>query len=205
MQDEMDMLKEIGSIVAAQGTIVLSEILGKKVNLSVPRTQIVSAATLGLNKDLGKNGIAVFSKLIAGMKGGIIFLLDKDDAFKLNGLLYEISEEDKKTVGMAELGMSLMKEIGNMVIGAYVTALGMMFRKVVLLAAPALLTGTIDEILGITVFSSKKDEDYQVLLVEAMFEEPKEQIKGSFYLVLTPEAVLDIKQSCRDMLEDFGK
>ncbi len=33
MQDELDILREVGSIAAVHGSIALSEILGKRINL----------------------------------------------------------------------------------------------------------------------------------------------------------------------------
>jgi chemotaxis protein CheY-P-specific phosphatase CheC len=99
--------------------------------------------------------------------------------------------------------MSLIKEIGSIVIAAYVSALSIMFKRLILPPPPTLISGAIEEILSI-IISAYRDEDY-ALFIESVFEEPEEKIKGSFYLVLTPDAASDIKQICKKMLEEAGK
>ncbi len=201
MQDELDILKEIGNIAAAHGSLALSEIFKRKILLDVPKTNVVNKETIIDKIPVSKIGVAVFSKIMTGLNGKVIFLLDEKNAFKLNDLSYKIKLEDKRSGVLTELGMSVIKEIGNMVTSAYVTALGMMFKRVILLSPPTLISGTVEEILNITIFSG--EEKGEVLLVEAKFEEPEDAIKGSFYLVLTPEAATDILQVCKKMLKDI--
>jgi len=203
MQDEMDILKEIGGIASGHGSIALSEILKRKINLSVPKTEVLSGATIKGKIALEQMGIAVFSKIVTGMNGKVIFLLDEKNAFKLNDISYKLKADDKRAGVLTELGMSLIKEIGSMVTSAYVSALGIMFKRVILLAPPTLISGTINEILNITIFKSEANPKNSVLLVEAVFDEPKGNIKGSFYLVLTPEAAEDIIKICKDMLKNL--
>ena len=47
-----------------------------------------------------------------------------------------------------------------------------------------------------------KKERY-TLIVEALFEEEKANIKGNFWLVLTPEAAEEIKRVCKKILESI--
>ena len=200
LSDEMDILKEVGNIAAAHGGIALSEILRKKILLSVPRTQILDAASAKEKLEFERIGIAVYSKIITGLNGRIIFLLDEKNAFRLNDISYQFRPEDNRAGVMTEMGMSLIKEIGSMVTSAYVTAIGMMFKRVILLGAPMLISGTINEILNITVFTSG-DHDEKILLVDAEFEEPEEKIKGNFCLVLTAEAAIEVQTVCKRILE----
>ena len=204
MKDDMDMLREVGNIAAAHGSIALSEILKKKVQLSVPRTDIISSTTVAARLSLGKVCIAVFSKIVTGLKGQVIFLLDERNAFRLNDISYKVSPEERRSGVMTEIGMSLIKEIGSMVTSAYVTALGMMFKRVILLAPPTLISGTIEEILNITVFSSRESKDQEVILIEAAFNEPDEHLQGSFYMVLSRDAAVDIKAACEEILRELG-
>lgn len=201
MHDEMDILKEVGNIAAAHGSIALSEIFKRKIELAVPHTTIVTPMTIHTEMKL-TTGIAVFSTIITGFAGKVIFLLDEKNAFKLNDMSYKLRPEDKKAGILTELGMSLIKEIGNMVTSAYVTALGSMFKRIVLLSPPTLIAGMVDEILNITIFPSMGENKF--LLIEAMFLEPVEGLKGSFYLVLTPEAAAEINQLCKRMLQEFS-
>ncbi|MDD5746262.1 MAG: chemotaxis protein CheC [Candidatus Omnitrophica bacterium] len=203
MKDELDILKEVGNIAAAHGSIALSEILRKKINLEVPKTELLSRESIQQKIAFEKIGVAVYSKIVTGLNGRVIFLLDEKNAFRLNELSYQVQSDSKASGVLTEMGMSVIKEIGSMVTSAYVTAIGMMFKRVILLGAPMLISGTMNEILNITVFSGGPVEEDKILLVEARFEEPETSIRGSFYLVLTPQAAADVQQVCKKMLEEL--
>ncbi|MFH1396946.1 MAG: chemotaxis protein CheC [Candidatus Omnitrophota bacterium] len=203
MQDELDILREVGSIAAAHGSIALSEILGRRINLFLPSMDMVSLTRVPSKINVERIGIAVIAKLLTGLKGEIIFLLDEQNAFKLIDLSYELRDEDKKIGALTEIGMSLIKEMGSIVIGAYVCALSMILKRIILPPPPTLISGTIEEILRM-IFSGYQEEDYAVF-IEAVFEEPKEKIKGGFYLVLTPGVASDIKETCKNMLDELEK
>ncbi len=203
IMDEMDILKEVGSIAAAHGGIALSEILKKTILLSVPRTQIITSQSAKQKLEFEKIGIAVYSKIVTGLNGRIIFLLDERNAFRLNDISYKLQPGNSSSGVLTEMGMSLIKEVGSMVTSAYVTAIGMLFKRVILLGAPMLISGTFNEILNITVFGGKNEGTDSVLLVDVEFEEPEEKIRGNFYLVLTTEAAKEVQVVCKKMLQDL--
>lgn len=203
MQDELDILREVGSIAAARGSLALSEILGRKIELSIPSLDIVSCTGVPTKIDVEKMGIAIISRLPVGLKGEAAFLLDEKNAYKLINLSFNIGNEDKKSGVLTEVGISSIKEIGSIVIGAYLSALSIMFKRVILSLPPTLISGTVDDILNI-LLNSAGTQDY-ALLIEAVFEVSKESIKGGFYLVLTPKTASDIKKTCKKMLRELEK
>ncbi|MBU4304964.1 MAG: chemotaxis protein CheC [Candidatus Omnitrophica bacterium] len=196
--DEMDILKEVGTIAAAHGSIALSTILKKRINLEVPETELISGKTILEKADYDRIGIAIYSKIISGFDGKVIFLLDEKNAFKLNSLAGKYLNDERSSI-MTEMGMSVIKEVGSIVSSAYVNAMGMMFRKVILLGVPTFISGTMAEILSVTVISPMQEND-EILVIKATFEEPEDKMSGSFYLVLTREAAGYIKQACKDLL-----
>jgi len=204
MQDEMDILKEIGNIASAHGSIALSEILGSRIELSVPETSILAINSLNEKINVDKIGIAVSSKLITGLRGKVIFLLDERNAFKLNDISYKVKKEDKNAGVLTEMGMSLIKEVGSMVTGAYVSALSMLFKEMILLAPPSLISGTIEEVLNMTLATSDTKDNKNLVLIDVEFKEPADNLEGNFFLVLTCETALDIQKKCKQMLEDIS-
>lgn len=203
MRDELGILKEVGSIAAAHGSIALSEMLGRKIILSIPKVSVISCRSMPEKIDLEKMGLAIVSNLPTGLKGDAIFLLDEKNAFKLIDMSYKIREEDKKSGAFTEIGISSIKEMGTIVIGSYLSAISLMLKRVVLSLPPTLISGTVDEILNL-VLSVSGRKNY-ALLIEAAFKEPQEEIKGGFYLVLTPKAASDILNSCKKMLKELEK
>lgn len=203
MKDELDILREVGSIAAAHGSIALSEILGKRINLLLPSIDIVTSEGIPTRINVAEAGIAVISRFASGLKGESVFLLDEHNAFKLIGLSCKIEDEDKKLEVLTEVGLSTIKEIGNIVTSAYLSAIGMILKKVILSLPPTLISGTISEILNIIL--SATESDGYAIFIEAVFEEPQEKIKGGFYLVLGQQAAVDIKDACKRMLDEISK
>lgn len=203
MQDELDILREVGSIAAAHGSIALSEILGIKINLLIPSVDIVSCGVIPTKINMQEVGVAVISRILTGLKGEAVFILDEKNAFKLIDLSCKIKEEDKKPDVLTEMGLSAIKEIGNIVTSAYLSAIGIILKRVILTFPPTLISGTIDEILNI-IFSSSRAAD-SAIFIEAIFEESHEKMKGGFYLVLGAEAASDIRESCKLILEELER
>lgn len=203
MQDEMDILREVGTIAAAHGGIALSEILDKRVNLIIPSVDMVSCSEMSSKLGKGKLGIAVIFKLLTGLKGDAVFILDEKNAFKLISISHKARNNEKGPAVLTEVGLSTLKEIGNIVTGAYLSAIGIMLKKVILTYPPTLISGTVDEVFNLALSSSKSD-DY-ALLIEAIFEEEDEKIEGGFYLIISQDSAAEIKKVCKQMLEDINK
>lgn len=203
MYDELDILREVGSIAASHGSIALSEMLGRKINLSMPTIDIVLCNSMQERIDLQKTGVAIISRLSTSIKGEAVFLLAEKDAFKLISLSCNIREDDKKSGIFTEIGISSIKEIGSIVTNAYLNAISMMLKKIILSLPPTLISGTMDEILNI-IFSISGSRDY-VVLIEAAFKDIQKEIEGSFYLMLTPKTAAEIRSVCKRMLRELEK
>jgi chemotaxis protein CheC len=201
MHDEMDILREVGSISAGQGSVALSEMLGKKINIRLPSLEILPGGMV-LNKMLlDQIVISVSCDILTGIKGNILFLMDEKSAFKLIDICYNLPEEDKKSGRQTEMGLSLIKEVGNVVISSYLGALSMMLRIITIPSIPTMISGPAQQILNM-LFNPINKNDY-VLLIEAVFEEQEHKLNGSFYLALTPESVKIIQDGCKKLLESL--
>ncbi|MCD6583993.1 MAG: chemotaxis protein CheC [Candidatus Omnitrophica bacterium] len=202
MKDELDILKEVGTIAAGHSSVALSEILDKKIILDVPSAEIISAQRVPQSMTLEKLGIAVFFQLLVGLQGKVIFILDEKNAFRLIDLSYKIRDLKREPGIITEVSLSLIKEIGNIVVCAYLNALSLTLKRIIVPPLPTLLSGSLEDILQI-VFSGY-EEDY-AYIIETSFKEPQESIQGFFYLILTPEAAKDIRESCKKLLEEIRR
>lgn len=203
MQDELDILREIGSIAASHGSIALSQILGRRIYLQIPTVDLLPCNKVSTRIDTNKLGIVVKVKVVTGLKGDAAFILDEKNAFTLIGLSCEVKSEDKTVDVLTEMGISALKEIGNIVTGAYLSAIGLMLKRVVLTLPPTLISGPLDEILSL-ILAGSAAEDY-ALVIEAVFEEERDRIKGGFYLVLAQDSASDIREACKQLLDEFKK
>lgn len=199
MKDEMDILREVGSIAAGHGSIALSEMMGRKLDLELPSLEMVPAASVTGRIQADQIVLSVACNILSGIKGEIIFVLDEKSAFKLIDLCYRARPEDKKSGLFTEMGLSLIKEVGNIIISSYVGALSMILKTVVIPSTPTLVSGSLQQVLSMAV--SPFSSDSFILLVEAVFLEPQERITGKFYLVLNSETIRAVQDSCKKILE----
>lgn len=202
MHDEMDILREVSSISAGQGSVALSEILGQKINLKLPTLNFVPTQELS-KKVLFSDTIAISisCSILTGLKGNITFILDEKSAFRLVRACYKIQKEEKDSGHLTEMGMSLIKEVGNVVISSYVGALGMMLKRVIIPSIPTLVNGPINQVMGLVTNPFISSDS--VLVVQAVFEESSEEISGSFYLTLNSESVQYVQDACKRLLESL--
>lgn len=198
MKDEMDILREVGSISAAHGSIALSEILGRRIKLTMPSLDFIPGEMIMDKLIPTQVVVGVYGHILSGLKGNILFVLDEKSAFKLVDMCYKVNPEDKKSGVLTEMGLSVIKEVGNVVIASYIGALGMILKTLIIPSIPTLMSGPIQQIMHVAISSYGAEEYF--LLVETVFEEPNEKITGSFYLVLNPEATEYIQDTCKKYL-----
>ena len=174
--------------------------MGKKISLTVPSTDIIACQRLPVDIKLQKTGIGVFSKVLVGLQGEVAFVLDEENVYKLVDMSYRLPNEDKRPGIMTEMGLSVIKEIGNVIIGSYLNALSLVLKRMIIPPIPTLISGSIGEILNI-ILAPYTGDDFS-FLVETNFENPGSSIKGSFYLVITPGTAKDISDTCRRQIND---
>jgi chemotaxis protein CheC len=201
MKDEMDILREVGSIAAGHGSIALSEMMGRRLNLELPSLDMVPAKSIIDKIQADQIVISVACNILSGIKGEIIFVLDEKSAFKLIDLCYRAHPDEKKGGLFTEMGLSLIKEVGNIIISSYVGALSMILKTVVIPSIPTLVSGSLQQVLSMVV--SPYTSDAQILLVEAIFVEPQANIKGKFYLVLNSDTIKAVQDSCKKILDNL--
>lgn len=197
MRDELDILKEVGTITAGHGSIVFSEILDKKISLNVPSVKFISPGELNQNISVGKTATATFSRIYKGFEGGGAFVLDGSSSSRLIDISYVPDLENKSVSYVVESGLSLLKDIGNVIVDSYLNALGTMFDRVIIPSVPTLINGTIDEILYLIL--SPYGKKNCACIIETIFAEFQENIKGSFYLILSSQGMNDVRDACKKL------
>lgn len=96
MKDEMDILREVGSIAAAHGSTALSEILSTKITLNLPSVDIIPAEMIIDKFIADKIIISIYSQILSGIKGNVLFLLDEASTFKLVNICYDAKHLERE-------------------------------------------------------------------------------------------------------------
>ena len=196
---EMDVLREIGTIAASYGTEALTKLLNRNIKISLPTVLPLTgpgAEKLRLGSD-DDNVIIVQCDIVAGLGGRLFLTFDNPSAAKFLRLCYPdyiLYEGDVLT----ELGISALKEVGNIVLSSYVNALSMFLKSSVVPSPPLVMKGSLDQIIRKAV---EADDKMYVLLIDAVFEKGEEQIKGRIEFLLTHQDREMIQKSCDNSIQ----
>ena len=123
----LDVLTEIGNIGAGNATSAVANMLGLKVDMSVPHVELLEVEKIG--SLLGKEEdiiVGIMLGVESDIDGSMMFLMDLPSAHRLVGrmMMMDITDEEKlKSVEFDEMEMSAIQEIGNIIAGSYLNAL----------------------------------------------------------------------------------
>lgn len=183
---QLDALREIGNVGAGNAATALSQLINKKINMSVPK---VSVAPISDVPDLvgGPETIVagVFLRVFGKAPSSILFLLPRDSAFALIDTL--MNRSDRDNYEMTEMDQSALKEIGNILAGSYLNALAFFTQITLLPSIPALAIDMAGAILSLILIQLGQVGDY-ALVIETEFSADTENddVRGHFFLIPDP-------------------
>ncbi len=182
----IDMLKEVGHICTGNATIALSQVLNQKVELTIPDLKLVdSNKVLDELKGTQEVLVGVSVQLLGSLTGNIVLMFPEKGAYSL---IDAVSQYRKELGNATEYGVSSLKEIGNIVISAYLATLSTFTRQVILHSTPNLICGTLETVFNVA-FSKMQTETNKVILIETFFKIQDKDIDGSFFLIFEPAMV----------------
>ena len=119
----LDVLKELGNIGAGNAANALAELLQSKVDMSVPQVKLINFSEIG--ELIGGEEQVMAGMYLAIQKditGSILFLVKEEVALHLVKKLMGDYAQDIR----GEMEQSALKEISNIITGAYLNALSTM-------------------------------------------------------------------------------
>ncbi len=180
---QFDVLKEIGNIGAGNATTALSKLLDTRIDMRVPKVNLAGFSEItGIIGDEEQVMVGILLSLEGDVNGMMMFLLDTKSAGRLvNSILKKENEPDKDIYDFDELELSALNEIGNIITGAYLSALSDLTKLTIVSSVPSLQVDMAGAILSIPAIEFSKIGD-KVLLIETQFDE-ESNINGYFLLV----------------------
>lgn len=195
MNDELGILREVGNIAACHGSTALSDFLDRRIILTPPVTSVISPGQRppGLNPD--NLSVTIFARLRSVIKGEVLFLLDEHNAFRLIGLSPLASEGQHSGLPvLTEMGLSTIKELGNIIIGSYLTALSVTLDRTIVPPLPTLISGSVEYIMDF-IFSPCTGEKER-FFIDTALAVPSENMNGRICLILSPDSFREIRSIC---------
>lgn len=190
---QLDALKEIGNVGAGNAATALSQIINRKIDMSVPQVAILPLGEVP--EVVGGPDVmvaGVFLRVYGPAPGSILFLLPRDSAFYLVDTL--MGRIEKTTEHLDEMDESALLEIGNILAGAYLNALSYFTKFTLLPSIPALAMDMAGAILSVILIQLGQMGDH-ALVIETEFTTENDGVKGHFFLIPDPGSLGTILQA----------
>ena len=145
---ELDVMKEIGSIGTGHAATALSKLLQREVRITIPKVQILDFD--GAVKRIGKEEEIIGATLVqmsGDLDGLMLFLYDKRFARKMMKKL--LQTEYKDFDAMDDMAFSALKEVGNIIICSYINAFSQLVHVDLHLSVPSSTVNMLGGILTV--------------------------------------------------------
>lgn len=177
-----DVLKEIGNIGAGNAMTALSQMLNCKVDMQVPQVKLLEfsemASIMGGEEQLM---VGVFLGVEGDIIGSIMFLIELDAAKHLIEKLMGMPVSEENTLG--EMETSAMKEVSNIITGAYLNSLSSLTNLMIYPSVPYLSIDMAAAILSVPAIQFGFMGD-KILLIQSQFSD---DVAIDGYFVLMPD------------------
>lgn len=188
----LDVLKEIGNIGAAHAATALSDLLEKKIDMRVPKVEMVS-----FNEMMELAGgsetlvVGIFLRIEGDVEGSMFFILPIEQANKFIRGLIRDDTFDFNTPPVSELGLSAMQEMGNILSGSYLSALSDFTGLKIYPTVPGLSVDMFGAIISIGLIELSHISDHVIVINTSIFDDEQgdgDSVRGHFFLLPDPES-----------------
>ena len=177
-----DVLKEIGNIGAGNATTAIANMLSLKVDMSVPMVDLTPVekigGIIGSEEDII---VGIMLGVETDITGSMMFLLDLSSAHHLvNRMMMRDPEYNED---FDEMDLSAIKEIGNIIAGAYLNALSGLTNLTITPSIPYVAVDMAGAILSVPAIQFGMVSDNALIIKTEIGDE----LGISGYFILMPE------------------
>ena len=171
-----DVLKELGNIGAGNATSALAQLLGMKIDMSVPEVRLLEFKDVGDAMGGADHIMVGIYLMVEGdVNGSMMFLLSDKSA---RNLVNKLMQQNSQDMNFSEIELSAMMEVGNIITGAYLNSIATMTN---LTMVPSVdMCGAILSVPAIE-FGMEADK---ILLIDTQFFD---DIKMDGYFIMLPD------------------
>ncbi len=184
---QLDALREIGGIGAGHAATALSQLVDRPVNLKVPEIEVIHLADVP--RALGGPELlvlAVYSRLLGDLSGGMLFVARREAALALVDLLH--GHETPQTVSIGHEEEALLRHAASILISAYLAAIARMADLDVLPSNAAMafdMAGAVMETAIAEVGSAAED----AILVRTAFIDESATVEAGLFFVPATDSI----------------
>ena len=181
-----DVLKEIGNIGAGNATTALSTMINSKIDMHVPKVALLEFKELADTVGGADNiVVGILITLEGEINGMMMFMMDEKSAYHLVNLL--MGNQSSNQTEFTEMEYSALKEIGNIIAGAYLSSLSTLTGIRIDASIPYMSIDMAGAILSVPAIEFGKVGD-KALIIETKFWKDDTDVNGYFILIPTIES-----------------
>lgn len=177
----MDALREICNIGLGNAATALAELLHKKIEIAVPKACFLDFDQVFTLVGGMEDVVSCVNLSVEGdVPGTVMFMFTEESTYDLVDMLMD--REIGSTSELDSLGESAVAEIGNVLTGSFINAIGGMTGLNMTTTVPMFAFDMLGAILSASLAASGHWED-QILVIETLFFQNNDRIKGHFFLL----------------------
>lgn len=188
-EGQLDALKEISNIGMGHAATALSQLIGETVRLRVPQVTVTDVAQVPeLLGGSERVVVGITLQILGDARGNILLIFPRSSARRL---LTRLLGQEEASLVMNEINRSTLKEVGNILASAYLSALGSLLHMTLIPSVPLLAYDMAGAVVDYVLIELSMAGDL-ALMVETEFtgDSPlQESIKGHFFLLPDPQSL----------------
>ena len=178
-----DVLREIGNVGSGNAATSLSAMLNTQVDMNIPTVKILDVEELAETIGGPENQVVgILFSLHEDFEGMMMFITEKQFAHLVLNILMNKNFESFEDLG--EMDISAIKEVGNIMVSAYMGAIAQMTNFRIALSPPSIAIDMVGALLNVPAVEIEKYGD-KALFIQDGFINGSEQVTS--YLLLIPE------------------
>jgi chemotaxis protein CheC len=196
-EPQLDAIREVANIGAGHAATALSQMVGSRIMITVPRINIMALEDVSSELDEPEMPIAaVLMHMLGDLTGRTLLVFPQPTAVRLAELMLRRPVGSSR--GLGELEQSAIKEAGNILSGQYMNALSEFMGLMLLPSPPSLAVDMSSAVLTTAHLQFATDHEY-VFCVESEFvmDETAARLRGVFLLLPDPASLHAILRAIR--------
>lgn len=179
-EGQCDVLKEIGNIGLGNATTALSKMLNRRIEMKIPQVDLVEINKLADLIGGPENPVVGILVTLSGdISGMMMFAVEQFSARKLVNLVLQQESQEER---FSHMDFSVLKEIGNIIAGAYMTSISTLTGLAIFPSVPQACYDMAGAILSVPAIEFGKIGD-KALLIDSSFDDTDDQIDGYFIMI----------------------
>ncbi len=191
--EQLDALREVSNIGMGHAATALSQLMGRTIYLNVPKVHLLEISQvpdiLGGAEHLV---VGIYLQILGNARGNILMVFPRENAVRMLERL--LGKGGGRGAILTEMEVSALKEVGNILASAYLSALSNLLKMSLIPSVPLLSFDMAGAVVDYVLVDLGEVGDSS-LVIETEFAGEDARISGHFFLLPDPPSLQVILKS----------